>query len=103
MDKWEFFQDAKGQWRWRSRSADGLVVIASAESYHSRSRAVADAMARGYVADGAGTESPLGNRNAVTPDAAPAGGVAWQSRELRRSGYNPYDTAPERSVPERKR
>jgi hypothetical protein len=48
MDKWEFFQDAGGLWRWRCTSADGHIVLNSPRSHPSRAAAVADAAARGY-------------------------------------------------------
>jgi hypothetical protein len=50
MDKWEFFQDAGGLWRWRCTSPDGHIVLNSPRSHPSRALAVADAAKRGYGA-----------------------------------------------------
>ena len=63
MDRWEFYQDGKGGWRWRCRSADSHALFDSTESFQSRGYAVADAATRGFTAR-----------------------LGW-------SGYNPYDTA----------
>jgi uncharacterized protein YegP (UPF0339 family) len=52
MDTWEFFQDSKGSWRWRCISADGNVVLNSAEVYPRRVQAVADAITHGFVEGG---------------------------------------------------
>lgn len=57
MDKWEFFQDAGGLWRWRCTSADGHIVLNSPRSHPSRAHAVADATTRGY--GGGGVEVDL--------------------------------------------
>ncbi|HUQ51605.1 MAG TPA: hypothetical protein VM692_05255 [Gammaproteobacteria bacterium] len=52
MDKWEFFQDAAGLWRWRCTSADGHRVFNSKRSHPSRAHAVAEATTRGYGDEG---------------------------------------------------
>jgi hypothetical protein len=52
MDKWEFFQDAGGLWRWRCTSADGQRIFNSMRAHPTRALALADAQARGYT-DGA--------------------------------------------------
>jgi hypothetical protein len=49
MDAWEFFQNSKGLWRWRCTSADGNVVLNSAEAYPLLVQAVADAITHGFV------------------------------------------------------
>ena len=32
-DKWEFYKDAKKQWRWRRTAPNGNIVGASSEGY----------------------------------------------------------------------
>jgi hypothetical protein len=59
MDKWEFFQDAGGLWRWRCTPADGHIVLNSPRSHPSRAAAVADAAARGYGAGAVEVEVDL--------------------------------------------
>lgn len=51
MEKWEFFQDAAGLWRWRRTSADGHRIFNSTSSHPSRAEAVAEAAKRGYAAE----------------------------------------------------
>jgi uncharacterized protein YegP (UPF0339 family) len=47
-DKWEIYEDAQGNWRWRRVAANGRIVGASTESYRSRSDCVASARRNGY-------------------------------------------------------
>ena len=68
MDRWEFFQNSKGLWRWRCTSADGNVVLNSAGVYPLRRQAVADAITHGF-ADGAG-ETDLDGAPEADPVAA---------------------------------
>jgi hypothetical protein len=49
MDAWEFFQTSNGMWRWRCTSADGNVVLNSAEAHPLLLHAVADAITHGFV------------------------------------------------------
>jgi hypothetical protein len=49
MDKWEFFQDAAGLWRWRCTTADGQRVFNSTRSHPTHAHAVAEATQRGYT------------------------------------------------------
>lgn len=49
MDKWEFFQDTAGLWRWRCTAADGQRVFNSTRSHPTRAHAVAEAAERGYT------------------------------------------------------
>ena len=80
MDRWEFFQDSRGLWRWRRTSADGNVVLNSAEAYPRRVQAVAEALAHGFV------EDPLAVDSGVTREIHPtcfctSGIAAGQVRE----------------------
>jgi len=94
MDKWEFFQDLKGAWRWRRTSADGRAVTAT-ESYQTRSGAVYDARTRGYTERAAPTELDIEetfvNLKALSGDALAAATPESEPKQ-RQSGYNPYDT-----------
>ena len=36
-DKWEFYEDAKGEWRWRRTASNGNIVGASCEGYTNKS------------------------------------------------------------------
>ena len=47
-DKWEFYQDAKGEWRWRRIAPNGRVVAASTEGYKNHADCVANARRNGY-------------------------------------------------------
>jgi len=49
MDAWEFFQNSNGLWRWRCTSADGNVVLNSAEAHPLLVQAVAEAITHGFV------------------------------------------------------
>lgn len=49
MDKWEFYQDPKGDWRWRQTAANGKIVGASTEGYKNRGDCVANARLKGYT------------------------------------------------------
>ena len=48
-DKWEIYQDARGDWRWRRIASNGRIVGASSEGYSSRANAVANARRNGYT------------------------------------------------------
>jgi uncharacterized protein YegP (UPF0339 family) len=48
MDKWEFYKDAKGEWRWRRKAPNGETVGASTEGYKNREDCVANAKRNGY-------------------------------------------------------
>jgi len=47
-DKWEFYQDAKKEWRWRRTASNGRIVGASTEGYSSRANCLANAQRNGY-------------------------------------------------------
>lgn len=48
-DKWEFYQDAHGKWRWRRVAPNGKIVGSSSESYNNRADCVANARRNGYT------------------------------------------------------
>ena len=47
-DKWEFYKDAAGMWRWRRTAPNGEIVGSSSEGYHNRSDCEANARRNGY-------------------------------------------------------
>ena len=49
MDSWEFFQSSEGLWQWRCTSADGSVLLNSAEAHPLLVQAVAEAITHGFV------------------------------------------------------
>lgn len=48
-DKWEFYQDALGKWRWRRTAPNGKIVGSSSEGYNNRTDCVANARRNGYT------------------------------------------------------
>ena len=48
-DKWDIYQDAQGQWRWRRTADNGRVVGASTQGYSNRADCVANARREGYT------------------------------------------------------
>ena len=48
MDKWEFYKDAQGLWRWRRTSPNGNIVGASTEGYVNKEDCVGNAVRNGY-------------------------------------------------------
>lgn len=46
--KWEFYQDSKGEWRWRKTAVNGNITGAASESYKSKADAVRNAEHYGY-------------------------------------------------------
>jgi uncharacterized protein YegP (UPF0339 family) len=48
-DKWEFYQDAAGKWRWRRTAPNGKIVGASSEGYNNRSDCLDNAKRNGYT------------------------------------------------------
>jgi uncharacterized protein YegP (UPF0339 family) len=48
-DKWEFYQDGKGEWRWRRRAPNGNIVGASTEGYASKQHCIENARRNGYT------------------------------------------------------
>jgi len=49
VDKWEFYQDPKGDWRWRRIAPNGRIVGNSGEGYRNRADCVANARRNGYT------------------------------------------------------
>ena len=47
-DKWEFYQDQRGEWRWRRTASNGRIVGASSEGYSSRAACIENARRNGY-------------------------------------------------------
>lgn len=48
QDKWDFYQDNNGEWRWRRTAANGNIVGASSEGYKQRANAQSNAEHYGY-------------------------------------------------------
>lgn len=48
VDKWEFYKDPKGDWRWRRTASNGNIVAASTQGYVNKSDCVANAQRSGY-------------------------------------------------------
>lgn len=49
MDKWEFYTDGAGEWRWRRIASNGRIVGASSQGYKNRSDCVENARRNGYT------------------------------------------------------
>ena len=47
-DNWNFYKDARGDWRWRRTAPNGQVVGASTEGYSNRSDCEANARRNGW-------------------------------------------------------
>jgi len=48
VDKWEFYKDPQGMWRWRRTAPNGNIVGASTEGYANKEDCVANARRNGY-------------------------------------------------------
>ena len=48
MDKWDFYKDKAGHWRWRRTAPNGRIVGASSEGYANRADCFANAKRNGY-------------------------------------------------------
>jgi uncharacterized protein YegP (UPF0339 family) len=48
-DKWDIYQDAVKEWRWRRTAPNGEIVGASTEGYKNRADCVANARRNGYT------------------------------------------------------
>lgn len=48
-DTWEFYKDAKKEWRWKRTSSNGKEVGASTEGYKNKKDCVSNAKRHGYV------------------------------------------------------
>lgn len=47
-DKWEFYQDERGEWRWRRIASNGRIVGASTQGYVNKSDCIENARRHGY-------------------------------------------------------
>ncbi|WP_431026432.1 YegP family protein [Halomonas sp. H5] len=47
-DKWEFYKDTSGRWRWRRIASNGRIVGASTEGYANKADCEANARRNGY-------------------------------------------------------
>jgi uncharacterized protein YegP (UPF0339 family) len=48
-DVWEFYQDARNEWRWRRTASNGRIVGASSQGYSSKNACVENARRNGYT------------------------------------------------------
>lgn len=48
-DKWEFYQDKSGDWRWRRVAINGRIVGAAAEGYVNRTDCEENARRNGFT------------------------------------------------------
>ena len=48
QDKWEFYKDSAGKWRWRRIAGNGRIVGASSEGYVNKSDCIENARRNGY-------------------------------------------------------
>ena len=46
--KWEFYEDKKGEWRWRHTAVNGNIIGASTEGYKNKADCTANAERHGY-------------------------------------------------------
>lgn len=47
-DKWEFYKDSQGEWRWRRIASNGRIVGASSQGYANKTDCIANARRNGY-------------------------------------------------------
>jgi len=47
-DRWEFYKDNRGEWRWRRIAPNGKIVGASSEGYKNKADCIANARRHGY-------------------------------------------------------
>lgn len=47
-DKWEIYQDRKGDWRWTRTASNGRIVGSSTEGYTTRYNCLQNAKRHGY-------------------------------------------------------
>lgn len=48
MDKWEFYKDADGLWRWKRIAANGRIVGSSSQGYKNKNDCMDNAKRNGY-------------------------------------------------------
>lgn len=51
-DKWEFYKDNAGEWRWRRIARNGQVVGACHEGYTTKQNCIENARRHGYKGNG---------------------------------------------------
>jgi uncharacterized protein YegP (UPF0339 family) len=49
LDKWEFYQDNQGFWRWRRVASNGRIVGGSTEGYYNKLDCINNAKRNGYA------------------------------------------------------
>lgn len=47
-NKFEFYQDKAGEWRWRKRAGNNRIIGASSEGFSSKQAAINNAKLNGY-------------------------------------------------------
>lgn len=47
-DRFVFYKDKSGEWRWRRRASNGKIVGASCDGYETRRDCIANAIRNGY-------------------------------------------------------
>lgn len=47
-DKWEFYEDKRGEWRWRRKAVNGEIVGSSSEGYNEKSACQENAKRNGW-------------------------------------------------------
>lgn len=47
-DRWEFYKDAQGEWRWRRIAPNGKIVGASTQGYKNKQDCKENARRHGY-------------------------------------------------------
>ncbi len=48
-DKWTFYKDGKGEWRWKRVASNGRIVGAATEGYKNRLDCVENAKRNGFT------------------------------------------------------
>jgi uncharacterized protein YegP (UPF0339 family) len=48
-DRWEFYKDARGEFRWRRIASNGVIVAASSQGYNSQASCLENARRMGYT------------------------------------------------------
>ncbi len=47
-DKWKFYEDAAGKWRWNRTASNGEIVGSSSQGYASKASCIENAKRNGY-------------------------------------------------------
>jgi uncharacterized protein YegP (UPF0339 family) len=48
-DKWDFYKDSNGKWRWRRTAPNGNITGAATQGYANKADCVANARRNGYT------------------------------------------------------